>query len=144
MAKSNASNSGQAGTVIADELTQEAVKASVPAVTNREGVNIGEVSKMAIAPKKPAAAADKISSTYIYTGPSLPGGLLKQNMIFKGTYEIVTEYLSSVIEAYPQVRKLIVPAERLAITKKRIEAGGNITGKAYGEVAAAAIKKKEA
>lgn len=46
---------------------------------------------------------------FVYAGPSLPHGRLKEHAVFNGTFEDVKAYLADVLEDYPQAERLIVP-----------------------------------
>jgi len=77
--------------------------------------------------------------TYVYAGPSLPGGLLKSNTILNGTLEEIKAYFEEISANYPEIKyeaikKLIVPVEKLAVTRKNIEETGNLTNKYYCDI----------
>jgi len=88
--------------------------------------------------------------TYVYAGPSLPGGLLKSNTILNGTLEEIKAYFEEISANYPEInyeaiKKLIVPVEKLAVTRKNIEETGNLTNKYYcdiQEMSMEAVKKQ--
>ena len=68
-------------------------------------------------PEKPLEGKQEAPQGYnlfVYAGPSLPRGRLKENTVFRGTFEDVKNYLSDALEDYPQIEKLIVPADKLA------------------------------
>lgn len=83
--------------------------------------------------------------TYVYIGPSLPHGRLKHNFILQGTREEINSYLSDVLEDFPQVRRLVVPAAQLAEATRKATMKGNILNKFYNDVlsTAASVGKKE-
>lgn len=80
---------------------------------------------------------------FVYAGPTLPRGRLKENAVFRGTLEDVKGYLSDVLEDYPQVEKLIVPAGQLAAFSAKVKTPGNIAHKYYTDLISAARKGKE-
>ena len=59
-------------------------------------------------------AAPEGYGLFVYAGPSLPHGRLKEHAVFNGTFEDVKAYLADVLEDYPQAERLIVPVERLS------------------------------
>ena len=85
------------------------------------------------------ASAQRDVPTYVYAGPSLPGGLLKCNTILNGTLEEIKAYFEEISANYPEIKykaieRLIVPVSKLAITRKNIEETGNLANKCYTEV----------
>lgn len=80
---------------------------------------------------------------FVYAGPSLPRGRLKENTVFRGTFEDVKTYLSDVLEDYPQIERLIVPANRLAAFSVKVKTPGNIAHKYYGDIVSAMRGSKE-
>ncbi len=80
---------------------------------------------------------------FVYAGPSLPGGKLKENAVFRGTFDDVLKYLSDVIEKYPQVEKLIVPTHKFAVFSAKVKAPGNIVHKYYNDIVSSMHKHKE-
>ena len=82
-------------------------------------------------------------TVYVYCGPTLPGGRMNANMILRGTRAEIRAAYRDVFEDYPQAERLVVPVCKVADTKRRIRAGGNLYGKYYNDVASAAGKKGE-
>lgn len=80
---------------------------------------------------------------FVYAGPSLPRGRLKENTVFRGTFEDVKEYLSDVLEDYPQIERLIVPTNRLAAFSVKVKTPGNIAHKYYNDIVSAMRGSKE-
>ena len=78
-----------------------------------------------------------------YAGPSLPRGRLKENAVFNGTREDVKAYLADVLEEYPQIDKLIVPASKLAAFSVKVKTPGNIAHKYYTDIVSAMRGNKE-
>ncbi len=74
---------------------------------------------------------------YVYVGPPLPRGTLNYGAVLEGTMDEITEYLSAVLEDYPQVRRLIVPVHRLADASTKARTPGNILNKYYSDVVSA-------
>lgn len=71
---------------------------------------------------------------FAYVGPTLPNGVLKENAVFRGTLEDVKTYLSSAIEEYPQIEKLIVPTNKLAEYAAKAHTAGNTINKSYRDI----------
>lgn len=81
--------------------------------------------------------------TFVYAGPTIPGGFLKENAVFRGTFEDVTAYLAGVLDKYPLAAKLIVPTNRFAAFSVRVKTPGNIDHKHYSDIVSAIRRKKE-
>ena len=81
--------------------------------------------------------------TFVYCGPSIPRGRLKENAVFRGTLADVLNYLADVIEDYPQIPRLIVPTNRLAAFSVKVKTPGNIAHKYYSDIASAIRRGKE-
>lgn len=73
---------------------------------------------------------------YCYIGPNLPEGALKKNTLIVGTKTQIKEKFKEEIEKYPQLEKLIVEVEHLAIAKAKVSVEGNTLNKSYADVAA--------
>lgn len=69
-----------------------------------------------------------------YIGPTLPAGQLKCNRIFIGTVTEIKEELKPVLEKYPLVEKMLVPAEKMGEKKERARTSGNILHKYYSDL----------
>ena len=80
--------------------------------------------------------------TFVYCGPSIPRGRLKENAVFRGTLADVLNYLADVIEDYPQIPRLIVPTNRLAAFAVKVKTPGNIAHKYYTDIVSAMKMKK--
>lgn len=80
---------------------------------------------------------------YIYIGPSLPSGEIKKNAVFIGIYTDILNFLSVVISKYPQIKNLIIPAEKLNEYAQKTKNSGNILNKYYNDINSAASGKKE-
>lgn len=74
---------------------------------------------------------------FVYAGPTLPRGRLKENAVFRGTFEDVKAYLADVLEEYPQVENLIVPVNRLAAFSVKVKNPGNLAHKYYSDIVSA-------
>lgn len=79
-------------------------------------------------------AAPEGYGLFVYAGPSLPHGRLKEHAVFNGTFEDVKAYLADVLEDYPQAERLIVPVERLSAFAAKVKAPGNIAHKYYNDI----------
>ena len=80
---------------------------------------------------------------FVYAGPTLPRGRLKENAVFRGTFEDVKAYLADVLEEYPQVARLIVPVNRLAAFSVKVKTPGNLAHKYYSDIVSAMHGNKE-
>ena len=80
-------------------------------------------------------AAPEGYGLFVYAGPSLPHGRLKEHAVFNGTFEDVKAYLADVLEDYPQAERLIVPVERLSAFAAKVKTPGNIAHKYYNDIA---------
>lgn len=73
--------------------------------------------------------------TLIYIGPTVMGGALKTNAALTGTREEIRDYLKGILEVIPQVERLLVPVDRLAESKGRVQEKGTLLNKYYNEIA---------
>jgi len=108
-----------------------------PPLEDAEGAESGG-EKTAQRPAESATSYD----TFIYVGPSIPRGRLKENAVFRGTMADVLSYLADVVEEYPQIPRLIVPTNRLATFSAKVKTPGNIAHKYYTDIASAIRSKK--
>lgn len=69
-----------------------------------------------------------------YIGPTLPAGQLKCNRIFIGTETEIRKELEAVLEKYPLVEKMLVPASRMGEKKDKAKTAGNILHKYYADL----------
>lgn len=69
-----------------------------------------------------------------YIGPTLPAGQLKCNAIFIGTETEIKKELEAVIEKYPLVEKMLVPASQIGEKKDKAKTAGNILHKYYADL----------
>lgn len=88
-------------------------------------------------------AAPEGYGLFVYAGPSLPHGRLKEHAVFNGTFEDVKAYLADVLEDYPQAERLIVPVERLSAFAAKVKTPGNITHKYYNDIVSTMRGNKE-
>lgn len=107
----------------AAEKAEEAVEAQNDEVTTA-------VSKT---PENVVVTAEK-QDTFVYLGPNLPKGLLKNGAIFNGTRSEVLKHLESITAAYPEVGKLIVVSEKLPEAMTRLQTGGNLLSNDYAKL----------
>lgn len=89
-----------------------------------------------------ADKAEEEKKTFVYIGPSLPGGKLKSNKIFIGTKQEIENEMSGIIEEYPMIRQLIVPVGQLAEKKVKVKTSGNILHKYCADILSMAAKKE--
>lgn len=88
-------------------------------------------------------AAPEGYDLFVYAGPSLPHGRLKEHAVFNGTFEDVKAYLADVLEDYPQAERLIVPVERLSTFAAKVKTPGNIAHKYYNDIVSTMRGNKE-
>lgn len=69
-----------------------------------------------------------------YIGPTLPAGQLKCNAIFIGTETEIKKELEAVLEKYPLVEKMLVPASQMGEKKDKVKTAGNILHKYYVDI----------
>lgn len=69
-----------------------------------------------------------------YIGPTLPAGQLKCNKIFIGTEAEIKKELAAVLEKYPLVEKMLVPASQIGEKKDKAKTAGNILHKYYADL----------
>lgn len=69
-----------------------------------------------------------------YIGPTLPAGQLKCNKIFIGTETEIKKELEAVLEKYPLVEKMLVPASQIGEKKDKAKTAGNILHKYYADL----------
>lgn len=80
---------------------------------------------------------------FVYAGPSLPRGRLKENAVFNGTFEDVKVHLADVLADYPLVARLIVPVERLSAFSVKVKTPGNLAHKYYNDIVSTMCGNKE-
>ncbi|GEM_PF-5811254 len=81
--------------------------------------------------------------TYIYIGPTVRAGALKANTMLTGTKEEVKGFLENILEEIPQVEKLLIPLNKLADSKNRVNSKGTLLNKYYNEIISLDTAKKE-
>lgn len=94
-------------------------------------------------PAEDAQEAPEGYGLFVYAGPSLPRGRLKENAVFNGTFEDVKAYLADVIADYPLVARMIVPVERLSTFHVKAKTPGNLAHKYYNDIVSAMSGNKE-
>lgn len=87
-------------------------------------------------------AEDK-GDSFIYVGPTLLRGQLKENAVFRGTLRDIKKYLAEVLEEYPQAARLIVPVDKLAEFSVKVKTPGNLAHKYYSDIVSAMRRTKE-
>lgn len=78
--------------------------------------------------------ADEEVIKIAYIGPTLPAGQLKCNKIFIGTEAEIMKELEPVLEKYPLVEKMLVPASQMGEKKDKVKTAGNILHKYYADL----------
>lgn len=86
-------------------------------------------------------ARNESAKTFVYVGPSLPGGKLKSNTVLSGTHEEIAKYFEEALALYPLAARLIVPAARLAEAREKLQSDGNSMFNQYAALVAAIGKK---
>lgn len=94
-------------------------------------------------PAEDAQEAPEGYNLFVYAGPSLPHGRLKENAVFNGTFEDVKAYLADVIVDYPLVARMIVPVERLSAFHIKVKTPGNLAHKYYNDIVSTMRGNKE-
>lgn len=94
-------------------------------------------------PPEDAQEAPEGYNLFVYAGPSLPRGRLKENAVFNGTFEDVKAYLADVIADYPLVARMIVPVERLSAFHVKVKTPGNLAHKYYNDIVSTMRGNKE-
>lgn len=94
-------------------------------------------------PAEDAQEAPEGYNLFVYAGPSLPHGRLKENAVFNGTFEDVKAYLADVIADYPLVARMIVPVERLSAFHVKVKTPGNLAHKYYNDIVSTMRGNKE-
>jgi len=89
---------------------------------------------------KAKKAAGNTGSFCVYLGPSIRG-VIQSGTVYSGTKEKVIASLSSAVEAYPLIAKLIVPGETLAEDRIKVKQAGNLLNVNYNKLAAS-LKSK--
>ena len=131
----------------ADSAPEGDGPAEAPQNAQESATDASAAAEVSEDPTDPESATDapesEESGLFVYIGPSLPRGRLKENAVFNGTLADVKEYLSDVLEDYPQVARLIVPAEKLAAASVKVKTPGNISHKYYNDIESAMRRHKE-
>lgn len=83
---------------------------------------------------KPEATEKEEVVKLAYIGPTLPAGQLKCNRIFIGTETEIKKELEAVLEKYPLVEKMLVPASQIGEKKDKAKTAGNILHKYYADL----------
>lgn len=113
------------------------------AETPQEGNDPAEGDEATQEPQDGAETPPEGYGLFVYAGPSLPHGRLKEHAVFNGTFEDVKAYLADVLEDYPQAERLIVPVERLSAFAAKVKTPGNIAHKYYNDIVSTMRGNKE-
>ena len=95
-----------------------------------------------------AASPYRDVPTYVYAGPSLPGGLLKCNTILRGTLEEIEVYHREIFASYPEIdyvaiERLIIPVSKLAKTRQDIDSKQGLTYKRFSDIEAMLLEARK-
>ena len=115
---------------------QQAAQGGVGQAGDREGTEEET-------PTEDAQEAPEGYNLFVYAGPSLPHGRLKENAVFNGTFEDVKAYLADVIADYPLVARMIVPVERLSAFHVKVKTPGKLAHKYYNDIVSTMRGNKE-
>ena len=119
---------------------QQAAQSGAGQAGDREGT---EDTAGQETPAEDAQEAPEGYNLFVYAGPSLPRGRLKENAVFNGTFEDVKAYLADVIADYPLVARMIVPVERLSAFHVKVKTPGNLAHKYYNDIVSTMRGNKE-
>lgn len=106
----------------------------------KEAVKENTVEKVKMAEKGKYEAEKE---TYIYIGPTVRAGELKANTMLTGTKQEIKEYLKEILEAIPQIERLLIQIRNLAESKNKVGQKGTLLNKLYNEVVSLDYAKKE-
>ncbi|MDR7318914.1 hypothetical protein [Brevibacillus nitrificans] len=84
--------------------------------------------KLEAAAKDAAAAEKKQKNQLIYIGPSLPGGILAQNTVFR---DGVPKHLDEIRKQQPQIDALIVPIAQFSEAQAQLQRKGTAEQQAF-------------
>lgn len=131
-----------------DSMTKTAILAALDGANSRapDGAELNTSTEDTAGQETPAEDAQEAPEGYnlfVYAGPSLPHGRLKENAAFNGTFEDVKAYLADVIADYPLVARMIVPVERLSAFHVKVKTPGNLAHKYYNDIVSTMRGNKE-
>jgi hypothetical protein len=84
-------------------------------------------------PKEKEAAGDA-GSFCVYLGPNIRG-VIQSGTVYSGTKEKALASLSTAVEKYPLIAKLIVTRETLAEDRVKVKQAGNLLNVNYNKLA---------
>lgn len=119
-------------TAVASSDSQNGAKKEVVKENTAEEVKAAEKGKY-----------EAVKETFIYIGPTVRAGELKANAMLTGTREEIKEYLKEILEAIPQVERLLIPLRNLAESKNKVGQKGTLLNKFYNEIVSLDYAKKE-
>ena len=132
------------GVTADDSMTKTAILDALEAHNAAEAAGAGtEPPADGTGGNGPEAAADGAESAqeepegydlFIYAGPTLPKGRLRENAVFNGRFSDVISYLADVVKDYPLVEKLIVPVKKYAAFSVKVKTPGNLAHKYYSDI----------
>ena len=85
---------------------------------------------------KKSAQAEEQPGVFVYIGPSIRG-VIQESTIMEGKLSEIKAQLAAVIEAHPQIERLIVPVESLAVCRRDAKTRGTLLHKLYVELLSA-------
>lgn len=74
------------------------------------------------------------ATVFVYVGPTLKNGVLKENTVIQGTLGIISKEYDEVIRKCPAIKEMIIPVEQLAESRDLKKQSGNILNKLFNEV----------
>lgn len=80
---------------------------------------------------------------HVYIGPNIPGSALRHNTVIAGTRAEIEREFAAEIERAPQIKRLMVPAEKLAEARKAVQDKSTAVSKFYEDARSIFAKDKE-
>ena len=127
-------------TVTSEETTEETAAAAVSEETASEETASEETASEESADETDSEESSEEteesteqSKSWVYVGPSLPGGKLSQNTLYRGTRTEVMAYIESRASGY-SLSMLVVETSELAAARRAIRAKQGAIWQAYQKV----------
>lgn len=117
------------------EITEEPTESASAGSEGGDGIHPGseaEESKGETSGGEKAGKAVK----WVYIGPSIPFGKLREAMILEGTEEELKAFVSDLAEEYPEIPYLLVAPEELTEAMEKVGKKGTILHKYYSDMLA--------
>ena len=114
------------------------VEAAAPVTVSAEAVAPAAAKRAAKA--KGPGQDERV--TYVYIGPSIPGGKIQTSGILTGTQASIDAYLADMMESYPEIAHLLFTPDKLADAMKKVQQRGNILNKYYSDIRAKVLSRR--